>query len=249
METIIIPDIHGRNFWKEVISLVDSVDKIVFLGDYLDPYDYENISKDSAIVNFKEILNFKKDNPEKVVLLFGNHDAEYAISKKICNCRCDLINYKEIQDLFRNNLDLFEILYKFEQEGKHFLCSHAGIADEWIDTFISKDASYDRLAFLGNLFDIEKSCTEGLLAEILAEVGYARWGSSPVGSIIWRNISEPISEKYGYQIFGHTQLEEDPIVTEKWACLDSREVFKVKNGEIYDFKNELCKKINLQNLH
>ena len=249
MEVIIIPDVHGRNFWKEVISLTDSVDKIIFLGDYLDPYPRENISKDVTIVNFKEILNFKKDNPEKVVLLLGNHDCEYAISKKICNCRCDLTNYKEIQDLFRNNFDLFEILYKFEQRDKHYLCSHAGIADKWLNTVISKDAICDRIVYLQNLFAVEGYSEDSLLAETLAEVGIARWGSDPVGSIIWRDITEPISEKYGYQIFGHTQLKQNPIVTDKWACLDIREAFKLKDGEIYNLKDELCKKINLQDLH
>lgn len=32
---LIIPDVHGRTFWKYAI---DKYDKVIFLGDYLDPY-------------------------------------------------------------------------------------------------------------------------------------------------------------------------------------------------------------------
>ena len=32
-----------------------------------------------------------------------------------------------------------------------------------------------------------------------------------------------------YQIFGHTQLKE-PIITDKWACLDCRKAIILDNG-------------------
>ena len=54
---LIVPDVHGRKFWKEPCSNVEKYDKIIFLGDYLDPYTWrEDISKDDAIDNFKEII-------------------------------------------------------------------------------------------------------------------------------------------------------------------------------------------------
>lgn len=36
----IIPDVHGRNFWKNITSNeeIAKYEKIIFLGDYLDPY-------------------------------------------------------------------------------------------------------------------------------------------------------------------------------------------------------------------
>lgn len=70
----IIPDIHGRVFWKKA---VDSMD-------------------------------FKKSNPERVVLLLGNHDCEYMYSRNVCDCRCDRKNYDIIQSLFRDNWKLFQ---------------------------------------------------------------------------------------------------------------------------------------------
>ena len=69
----IIPDVHGRQFWKDIIPRKDEFEKIIFLGDYLDPYWFEGISNLNALDNFKEILEFKKENLEKVILLIANH--------------------------------------------------------------------------------------------------------------------------------------------------------------------------------
>ena len=53
---LVLPDIHGRTFWKEPCSDIEKYDKIVFIGDYLDPYDFEGISVVDTIENFKEII-------------------------------------------------------------------------------------------------------------------------------------------------------------------------------------------------
>ena len=41
-EVLIFPDVHGRKFWKDAISKFPKEEypdlKIVFLGDYIDPY-------------------------------------------------------------------------------------------------------------------------------------------------------------------------------------------------------------------
>ena len=36
-EMIIIPDVHGRKFWRNAVKGFET-EKIVFLGDYVDPY-------------------------------------------------------------------------------------------------------------------------------------------------------------------------------------------------------------------
>ena len=42
MKYLVIPDIHCRNFWRKTINEnISSVSKILFLGDYLDPYGEE----------------------------------------------------------------------------------------------------------------------------------------------------------------------------------------------------------------
>ena len=223
-------DTHGRLFWKDIIPRKDEFEKIIFLGDYLDPYGFEKITKEQAIVNFKEILEFKKDNLDKVVLLQGNHDLSYSLSKNCCDCRCDYKNYDEIQKLFKDNFDLFELFYKFEQKNKIFLFSHAGIADSWINDWYSDESSDKQLECLNYDF---KSDSKQRIIEVLSEVSFFRGGYSSNGSIVWRDVREDISNKFGYQIFGHTMLSQ-PIVTDEWACLDCKRPF------ILDDKNNIC---------
>lgn len=71
---LIVPDVHGRNFWHKAEELIDEVDKVVFLGDYLDPYKHEEITFDTALKEFEKILKFKNKYSDKVVLLIGNHE-------------------------------------------------------------------------------------------------------------------------------------------------------------------------------
>ena len=74
MKILVIPDVHGRTFWHVAKEIVDNVDKVVFLGDYLDPYPEENITPDDALIEFCKILEFKEQYMNKVVLLIGNHE-------------------------------------------------------------------------------------------------------------------------------------------------------------------------------
>lgn len=70
---LIVPDVHGRTFWKKAKELINEVDTVVFLGDYMDPYPEEGITYEEAINNFKEIIEFAKTYKDKVILLKGNH--------------------------------------------------------------------------------------------------------------------------------------------------------------------------------
>lgn len=71
MKFLIIGDIHGRKIWKEIIEK-ENADRVIFLGDYVSTHD--NISEEEQIENLTEILRYKKENPEKVILLRGNHE-------------------------------------------------------------------------------------------------------------------------------------------------------------------------------
>ena len=39
---LIIPDVHGRTFWRAALE-TGNYEKVIFLGDYVDPYVYEGI--------------------------------------------------------------------------------------------------------------------------------------------------------------------------------------------------------------
>lgn len=222
---VINPDIHGRDFWKQT---TDFNGKIIFLGDYIDPYPSEHISKEMALENFKEILEFKKANPEKVVLLYGNHDGGY-FSADICTCRRDIDNYKEIQKLFLDNWDLFDIFYIFTLKDKIFICSHAGIQDEWIDTFYPAETSQKQLELLSNEFkNVLKQKDHFVRA--MSEVSFWRGGDSDKSSIVWRDAYESLSARFGFQLFGHSlnRLQQNSM----GVCLDLRQPLVIKADKI-----------------
>lgn len=73
MKIIAIGDIHGNSIWKDIVAST-TFDKVVFIGDYFDSF---TIPYQQQIENFKEILDFKRSNINKVVLLAGNHDYHY----------------------------------------------------------------------------------------------------------------------------------------------------------------------------
>ena len=72
MKYILIGDIHGRTSWKQIVEKEKDADKFIFFGDYFDPYDW-TLTLDDLVNNFNDIVKFKLDNPDKVILLIGNH--------------------------------------------------------------------------------------------------------------------------------------------------------------------------------
>jgi hypothetical protein len=230
-QLLIIPDVHGRKFWKEALE-TGSYEKVIFLGDYADPYEDEGITEDAAIENFKDIIAYKQQNPRRVVLLLGNHDLHY-----YSDYYCDIAvgsRYSPsaaitLQPLFQDNKKLFQLAWETNLGHKHYLFSHAGITMSW---------------FMRNLHQIQKpdathlnrllKTNEGL--ETLAQVGAIRWGPYPSGSIVWADSSElsvsnPLPDTY--QIVGHTMQFDGPAITNKFACLDCLAAFSLNSkGEI-----------------
>lgn len=207
---LIVPDVHGRTFWKEAKELINEVGRVIFLGDYLDPYYYEGISRREAINQFKEIIQFSKDYPGKVILLLGNHDCAYCYNFGSAS-RYDYENEEEIKKLFKDNIYLFRLWYLGDN---NCLFSHAGITNYWLNISLKCK-------------DIEEfiSKSDNDLIPHLWKISSYRGGYDNKGSIIWSDVRESDREETFYQIFGHTQLESNPIITDKWACLDVRRCF------------------------
>ena len=134
---LIIPDIHHRTCWKDCIKKIYEVDKDVFLGDYLYPYSFEGnnvMDMDKGFENLKEIVKLKIDEPEKVILLLGNHDFHY-INGGINSGRYDKTNGVRNKEFFLDNLDKFDMAYECEIDGKRYFFSHAGIKNEWLNAY------------------------------------------------------------------------------------------------------------------
>lgn len=74
---LVVPDVHGRMFWKEPVSkYIDQVDRIVFLGDYLDPYrdEGEEHTPENVYDNLMEIKQLKLDHKEYGLVRLSCYD-------------------------------------------------------------------------------------------------------------------------------------------------------------------------------
>ena len=216
MKILINPDIHGRVFWKYSIEHKDEFDKIIFLGDYLDAYSPDLLLKEED--NFKEIIQFKKNNSDKVILLLGNHDCHYINDKIYEASRYNSFKHDSYQKLFLDNIDLFQLIYIYDK----YLFSHAGVYQKWMDL--------NKLT-LKDLLD----CDLDKLSKSLNWIDYFRGGFYDVGSCIWADIRDSGTEKLlkgYYHIFGHTQLKFN-LSTSELSCLDCRVPFSLDSETGY----------------
>ena len=133
MKSIIVcPDIHGLSWWKDIKNRVIQGEHVVFLGDYVDPYVYMRV--DDLKKNLDEIIEFKKQYPDNVTLLLGNHDLHYIYPEEYSASRyCyDIESYmnKTIEEGILNGL--FQVAVVKEICGREILFTHAGVSRQWL---------------------------------------------------------------------------------------------------------------------
>jgi hypothetical protein len=191
-----------------------------------------------TLSNFNEIVELKRQNPDKVVLLLGNHDMHYRNSqfcKYAKSTRYDGIHSHKLNELFNgDNYKLFQLCYCVENNGRRIIFTHAGITKFWAEMC---GVTYD-----DNIQDainnLEESA-EGIGK--LAVIGRERtWLGEKTGSPIWCDLREFVSDETidanAFQIFGHSRLKTGVCAsTKEFACIDSRTAF------ILSDKNKLKK--------
>ena len=252
---LIIPDVHGRDFWKEPVKKVleDTNAHIVYIGDYTDPYSSEwdpNFDYlQHTVDNFKEIIEMKKQNSDRITLLLGNHDCGYAIGDNVCSSRMDKIHQSELEKIFRENRELFQIAEECDIAGKHFIFSHAGILKGWVRSVWGEEADspdFKVVDRLNNAWLVEDWSILNYLGD---HDNYRGWYSFQYGSPVWSDIRSWIrvtpEETYGFNIVGHTQLSHQ-VVLDQIADLDCRKAFYIDDQGVlrsYDTDEECAKKV------
>lgn len=178
MKIIFVGDLHGKDCWKSID--ITQYDKVVFIGDYVDDF---TITQPEICENLKAIIKLQKENPEKVVLLIGNHDAQY-ITDKAPKCS----GYNEFwEPIYQEIFDSgnFNYFYNIDKEdGMSYLFSHAGVSNKY---------AHEQAKGKANMFS----------------VGKARGGSDKVSGILWADKSETESDYSNglHQVVGHTKVE------------------------------------------
>jgi hypothetical protein len=103
-------------------------DLFVFMGDYFDSFTIPALEQ---INNFKLILKFRDENPDKVILLFGNHDFHYT-----SGCIGNYTGF-DYSVYYNMKLDLEksirEEIVKVCYINENILFSHAGLTKTWCE--------------------------------------------------------------------------------------------------------------------
>ena len=238
---LIIPDVHGRDFWEDPVRECLGKEHILFLGDYLDPYEDEGIPSEAVFPRFEEILALKRGNPDTVTLLLGNHDLHY-VDRRLEGSRYDSQNAIRNKAAILDNAGLFQIAFLKTIGETNVLFTHAGVQLMWLALHVDildLDHFTDIAWALNSLWWDPAKRTKLLTA--LSDVSSRRGGFSLVGSPIWNDVDDfkdGREDLPGHcQIFGHTQCGPDPIITDYYACLDCRRAFRLtEEGVIEDFR-------------
>jgi hypothetical protein len=196
MKILTIGDLHGLPDWKKADP--EKYDVIVFLGDYVDSH---HLADDAILTNLDHVLNFKKANPEKVKLLWGNHEISYLYRSYRCTgYRYDIA--EPINQKLTENFNLFQMAFLF----RNYLWTHAGFHQEYYNKRIlpvistsDKDISKTLERLFNGMYDP------------LFEVGYERggWNRKAIGGPFWIDSSRLLEKplKGFHQIVGHTPVK------------------------------------------
>lgn len=237
---LIIPDVHGRKFWRDAVKEAPLVDHTVFLGDYLDPYPLENISPELAYNNFLDILEFKKSDPKHITLLLGNHDCHYRFYDDFESWgRGSRFNWKDAakyRKTFEENARLFDLAWQVELKGTHYLFTHAGITKAWLEQNELK-LPKDRKKIANWLNSFEGDHKRILC---LGDVGRSRGGMCGSGSPVWADREDHYTTETFtsmgedlYQVFGHTLEKFNCMAGEHVACLDCKRAFIMTGAGVF----------------
>ena len=251
MKVLVLPDVHGRKFWRKAIAdNIGNVDKVVFLGDYLDPYQ-EEIEENPKLMEceyfgdcqnllkmLEDIISLKKNEPNKYILLTGNHTDSYIWSKFHAASRTDYKNWEKYHKFFSQNLEYFNLVWI----ENNVIFSHAGISEEWARILCVKNNTkfksiLNTAKILQNV-PVDEIPNDTVLIALLGQISHYRGGEYDYGSCEWADIREHINFKEStndsiisnikkegiFQVFGHSQVK-IPIRSNNWICLDCRKGF------------------------
>lgn len=227
MKIVALGDTHGRDKWKDIVAKeLESSNKIVFIGDYFDTHYDE--TPEQQLSNFNEIVEFKKTNMDKVILLIGNHDFHYLSGVNESYSGFQYGWSKEFNKALEAALaeGLMQMCYVYDK----YVFTHAGVTNTWCVTH-----SVNRLPN-----KIENSINELFKTNKYAfyfQMGYnySQSGDDVTQSPIWVRIPSLFNDGVDDFTFvvGHSTLKELTI-TDKIIGIDTLGV----TGEYLIIDNE-----------
>lgn len=183
MKIITIGDLHGRlHRLNTILSRInwETTDKVVFIGDYVDEF----VLPDHDIIKtLKTVIRLKQEQPDKVVLLLGNHDAMYmwyGRSDVMCSGFRRSIQ-SELTGIFQDHARLFQIAFPCGNT----LWTHAGVSPYYLDRLEKESAL--RFATANQIStELNYLYRRGAHSDIasLVKAGHDR-GAHGYGGVLW----------------------------------------------------------------
>ena len=219
---VVLGDIHGRTIWKDIIAK-EQPSQVIFLGDYVSTH--ENVSDEEQVENLKEILRYKDEHPD-TILLRGNHDLQH-LGYYWAECSGYFprvaMEMAQLKDEFLAKTQWIHVM-------GNIVFSHAGISRVWLE---ENFLSLEDINMLGptELFGFTSSNPSD------------RFGDSPEQPPTWIRpmaLMDVMIPDY-IQVVGHTPVEhcfnvkdEADIPHDLWLCdaLDQGEYLRIEDGVI-----------------
>ena len=219
---VVLGDIHGRTIWKDIIAK-EQPSQVIFLGDYVSTH--ENVSDEEQVENLKEILRYKDEHPD-TILLRGNHDLQH-LGYYWAECSGYFprvaMEMAQLKDEFLAKTQWIHVM-------GNIVFSHAGISRVWLE---ENFLSLEDINMLGptELFGFTSSNPSD------------RFGDSPEQPPTWIRpmaLMDVMIPDY-IQVVGHTPVEhcfnvkdEADIPHDLWLCdaLDQGEYLRIEDSII-----------------
>ncbi len=233
MRILVIGDLHGHSSWKSIVEN-ETFDKVIFLGDYLDSF---TLIPEVIEDNLKDLIEYKKSNMDKCILLYGNHDHSYYHGE-----RCSGYNWHGrklyeplLEKMFNENL--IQLIHVEDD----IIYSHAGVSKYWLKEVAGLDKPED-ITFEG----LEGTNVGFDLLNWNCLTGYNGYGDTISQSPLWIRPNSLLKDKLeNYrQIVGHTSMTE-PITEDGIWFNDMMPKYYIiiEDGEINFKENKYYEKV------
>lgn len=226
MKILVLGDIHGRIIWLDIIKK-ENPNKIIFLGDYVSTH--EDITAEQQCINLEDILNYKEENSDKVILLRGNHDMQH-LGYSWAECS----GYdKTVEEYMVSIKSRFLKLTKWLHIEGNIVFSHAGVSKTWFNNMQKVDKFIKTLEDINNIDPCEQF---GFWPCKLSDY----CGDSVTQPLTWIRPYTLIANAYGdySYVVGHTAIS---YYKPEVVLLNDEIIKGYKGSYLFDENNEQCK--------
>ena len=134
MRNVLIGDLHCREIWKKIVEKESDADRFILLGDYTCPRGVKYDDPTDADGFLYEVLDFKDKNPNKVILIRGNHCMD---SLGYYWARCYPQDHPKVRAYWQTddvkNWYLNNTQWVYRIPNTNIVCSHAGCSKVFLD--------------------------------------------------------------------------------------------------------------------